>query len=568
MANLILRSTLLSCSLAGVLGCSELTSESSESGSGSNQPPTPGEHEAIGWRRISASSGGTVDIPDGARLVVPPGALSKDTLITVRIPNPPSYTEREYKLEPSGLVFDKPAYLHIPYTDLPNGKPPLFTVFQASESNPIVDAGSEQTNWQYAEPEAWDDENDELVLRVEHFSWIYGLVNVDQDAYVVLDIPFKYLQPGDALFALTEAKFPLTEATGPNWNPGHAGMLEVVPGAYADTAQVIEPTPPRVRRAPATNFTLGNSHLYMGARRPPENIVMTREDRENIMKFLTQQLGKPYHVFTQGNVDNDSFSCVGLVEAALDSVGDGALSPRNEAQLATPLGLFRATRPVTELSEHPEVEIQVPIYGVVADPKSAVIARTFRGHYTKTEAYTLEWSNLPSGAEFVANPSGGHIFKWKPTVEHVCTSTAAVGVPDSCPAKGMTYLINVKLTAYPYGFLTPVIYENVVVEEQLAVNVTGHARVHELNAVPVGSKEFTMGVQAAAGSLIHDVKFEDLTTPKIPGVSVMLISLTQNGTSYTALYSVDNTTGAVVNSPVKIRLWVDYSPDVWRNDGG
>lgn len=148
-------------------------------------------------------------------------------IITVRIPNPPSKTDRTYVLEPEGTEFHRQVILHIPYPSLPEGRLPLHSVFQSSTLNPIVDVQSEQIDWQYANIVGDEETNRVLSVGLDHFSAINAFFHIDKNAYIVLDPPWKTYAPGDVMFMLTELGLILTLG-GRDWSPGHVGVLTVI----------------------------------------------------------------------------------------------------------------------------------------------------------------------------------------------------------------------------------------------------------------------------------------------------------------------------------------------------
>ena len=74
---------------------------------------------------VWADEGGSLSAPDGARLDIPAGALSEDTYIALASSRRvPGLGIAEYRLEPEGLTFNKPATLTVPYGGLYSGLMP------------------------------------------------------------------------------------------------------------------------------------------------------------------------------------------------------------------------------------------------------------------------------------------------------------------------------------------------------------------------------------------------------------------------------------------------------------
>jgi len=555
---------ILSSACAGCDGFGESRSTASDL-----TQPTPGPEEALGWKYVSASKGGTVEVPDGAWLEVPPGALPHDERIVIRIPNPPSGAFRTYKLEPEGLTFAQPVTLHIPYSDHPSGREPVFTVYQGSEANPLSSSASEQTNWQPADVIARDEEANVLSVGLSHFSFLWGVNGIDNDAYLVLDLPWKYLHPGDVLVTLTTLQL----SDGPDWRPGHVGVLSKVEGGKLTQSKMIEATPPSVRESPVSKINNLNTdgHLYLGARRPP-GPPLSLTDRTQMIGFLKQQLGKPYSLVGSGLVDVDSWSCVGLAEGALDFVDRGVLSGWRQATTAAPRELFSSTRPVTSISERVEQPIDIPIYGVVVDPNSAIVLRSLRGHYQRTTLYSISLPDAgkPEGATLKGSAKEGYTFSWTPKLEQACDTTP--GSPPCAP-----YAIPFELTAYPDGLLTAFFGGPVKITETLFVDVTGASRTFDISPVqPLGTHQTSVQIQLPDDAIVKRTVFRDEATLAAPSMTpftdhVMTVKYDgvnpQDPSFVNLVLEIKNTSNKQVNEPPKkLRYFVDYVHDHWRND--
>jgi hypothetical protein len=500
---------LILASLSLHVGCGLSDDSGSSSGSGcSGEVPEHGEDEAVGWKCISASSGGRVDIPDGAWLVVPPGALDSDQRIVVKVPSPSPAYGRYYTLEPSGLQFNTPVILHSPYYELPSGKPTPVTVIQSSESQPTVSAGSELTNWQYVETTERETETQTHAAHLEHFSSVYYFYQVDEHAYLTVDMPIKYLQAGDIMATLTNR-----DATeGPDWNPGHIGLVFELT-EDGKIGQTIESGPPDgVGRSDLQAFKTDYGHLYLGARRPAEP-PLTPEERTLILDYANQQLGKGYNVIGQGNFSVNTFSCVGLVEAAYDAANRGTMPWNGEFWAITPVEMFRATRPIDRLHEVAGEAITLPVYGVTLDADSPYFGTTVRGWYQREYDYTIAATSKPEKATFEGSPFSGYEFKWTPEVEDGCESTMN-GQP--CPADGNPHLLVLEMNATPRTTIAggaKVALDPVTITETITLNVTSHSRIFTIAAAqPNDDYPITLSIPLPANAKFKSAALRDDTT--------------------------------------------------------
>ena len=102
--------------------------------------------------RVVASQGGKFTLPDGTIIFIPPDAFPADTEISVVIPTNRTSSEKllGYLFEPSGLVLNSPIFITLPLTLVGPGD--VAMSFTSSTVNPVVDVGSERTNWQLSVP--------------------------------------------------------------------------------------------------------------------------------------------------------------------------------------------------------------------------------------------------------------------------------------------------------------------------------------------------------------------------------------------------------------------------------
>lgn len=112
---------------------------------------------------VTAAEGGVIALPDGFQLAIPPGALAEDAEVTVeRVPvntGGSSIYSQEYRLEPSGLVFQVPAYIMIPYDEEP------VLAKSISEDRLVV-----FLDYEPVAESAVDELNDAVVAPITHFS--------------------------------------------------------------------------------------------------------------------------------------------------------------------------------------------------------------------------------------------------------------------------------------------------------------------------------------------------------------------------------------------------------------
>ena len=114
---IIARAILTTLSFLLLAGCGDTGVESSSSvGVNScGSPPIVVPGEGASWACISASQGGSLELPGDPRssLTISPGALDSSTMITIRAVARPRAGYRAMRFEPDGLVFNKPAILEI-----------------------------------------------------------------------------------------------------------------------------------------------------------------------------------------------------------------------------------------------------------------------------------------------------------------------------------------------------------------------------------------------------------------------------------------------------------------------
>lgn len=549
--------------LGWMLGCAAETSDgpgSGASGQCKSVVPEPRPAEALGWACISAAHGGTVQSPDGAWLEVPPGALASDTLITISVPSPLPANAGSHRLEPAGLELSVPAILHVPYPDLPDGSEPLIKAYVSSTLQPETSAGSEVSNWQFAQAVARDEQANVLSFSVPHFTFYKYFVQVDELAYLVMDLPLRYLSAGDIVATLTNRD----KTEGPDWNPGHVGMLyEIAPSGSVGV--VMESSPPEgVQKNDAQAFKVDYGHLYLGARRPIEN-PLSDQERKDLLKFLTPQFGKPYQLIGEGNLTEGAFSCVGLVEAAFDSIGRGMVPWYTEATAITPVEQFRETAPVDEIFVRVDQPIQIPVYGVTVDSRSPYLGTTLEGFYQRDANYTLIASGKPEQADFSGTLGSGYQFSWTPTRKHGCELHQD---GQQCPGGGQPHYLDLELHATPKATFqgAQIALKETTVAQRLTIHVQHITRFVELTPRgPFSSTQYTLFIQLPGDVTVHETVFRDEATGAAPLPAPFpnhTLTVTQEGEvqgGVQVTFTLANpTASAVTASPITLSYAVDY----------
>ena len=371
-------------------------------GGGSQVPapaptPTPVPHDTYDYtttvkqvssKNVSALGGGTVQITDssssiaGFKLTVPPGALSKDTNITVgEVSNPPAlplglnYVGAPIDLEPDGTAFSAPATIEIPFSE-----EALSDAGVSSKTALKLYYFDKATNrWLEEKIISIDTANNVVIGEINHFSY-HAVTGRNGEPPQDLGTP----QPGDLLYKLT------FEGLGAGWRPGHVGIYTGekdlpdtkfasddakrcgkynVVEAIADFFNPFGPSgvyysyyniPNTMETCPVTIGFEGDS-VYMGAREPKESFTpLTQEQRNSIVSYAEAQIGKHYawgqtYGVIFGLLDGNfvkgpySFNCVGLTEKAYEEAGvnggQGLVSAVDELLLLTPAEQYNRTKP-------------------------------------------------------------------------------------------------------------------------------------------------------------------------------------------------------------------------------
>ncbi|MGE0490019.1 MAG: hypothetical protein AB7S38_12505 [Vulcanimicrobiota bacterium] len=389
--------------------------------------------------RVVASQGGLVNLPDGVSLLIPPGALPADLEISITMPSGQTLGANflQYLFEPTGLVFNTPIFITLPFATL--AAKDILLSFNSSPVNPIVDTGSELTNWDFNFP-AGTQSSGGVTYAVNHFSWFMGLKATDLGLYLVTDIPPENLETGDILFVLSESD-------GKRWRPGHVAILLKEGNDEAplntDPGRCIEMPGGPCTINSLEHIQFSDDHVYLGPRRHPEGL--TQSEQEQAAAFWLSKLGTQYAIIGDQGDDvipiTAGFSCVGLVDAGLRHIGKGLAGWIARQFVLTPLEYYQLTVPVTEMEVKVGKEFKMPVYGLVSFLGDDTLGNApglnllgALGSYSRTLPYDIAPLQSPPGSVFVPaqlpTSSGGgppnlgpaapgYEFIWTPTPEQL-----------------------------------------------------------------------------------------------------------------------------------------------------
>lgn len=503
------KTTLAICCGVLLAGCSLPHDEPSSAGGGCGVQPVIPEGSAAGWACVSASHGGTVEFPTKAgigRLEVPAGALGADTRITVYTDKTAKPGRARLAFEPDGLMFSKPARLILPYDPAPDGSTPKLSLYHSSDANAETDVGSERHRLEPFENAAVDTALHTVSADMHHFSSGFFFFGVEKYAYVVVDLPGKYLRPGDGVFVLTNP-----DPGKYNWMPGHVGMVRSVDPETGETV-VIEsttnggPTALRdgVQENPLDTFKTTYDHVFMGARRP-SGAAMTDDERRSAVEFGRSKLWEGYSIWGAPLLDGVpvGWSCSGFVEASWDAAGRGAAGLFSF--FPSPVELYADTRPVDRIEVRVGEEVRIPVYPVLIHPAADPWGLSTDGYYQVGNAGTpaVTAAALPPGATFTVDP--GHRYQaqtlaWTPRIqdggrEYTVTLSIAGTVTLSSG------------TAIPYS-----------VTEKLTLAVAGAGKTFDVFPVSTSSKglHYFNTVAVPEDAKIVDVQLVDTATDAFP----------------------------------------------------
>lgn len=505
MNNITTLILLISLFLASCGGGGGSTSSSDE-----QQTVVEGNKTTI-TRIVNAESGATLSFQDGVSLEIPANALPSDTAISITKDDKNSL----FIFNPDGLVSSSPLTLEIPVTsEITNDSSQVINVYILSNESPLLDLGTEQIKAEKLVTTLAGNlqEGSTLDVQFSHFSQIRRVTQAP--LYLSFFLPSKYLQSGDILTFLSAENY-LTNTDGFDWFPGHIAMLtnpngeDCIINGKLFKCDMVEAMPPKVR---VWNLFEGSAyeenHVYMGARRPKTN-TLSEIEKNSVVTFSKNQIDKPWALVNSDEWLSSKlteFSCVGLVEAAYESIGKGLLNDFSFFDSALgnppfPLDMYEVTTPVNEISEvvGNSIEIRVnPVYQVVK-PAGTIPGTSLQYGYgayddyrnigvSTTSNFSFTASNLPEGATF--DPSTG-IFQWN-------------NIPEIFANSSHTVTFNLS-NSYPTTFGGS---SNASISETLKVNIA-EAPVASLETPDdltnlFDTSEFLLG-QGSAGAEIIDI---------------------------------------------------------------
>jgi len=203
--------------------------------------------------------------------------------------------------------------------------------------------------------------------------------------------------PGDLVYRLS------SPGGNNNWLPGHVGIYvgekygdhDKNPSTPCKAYNVIEAVGYFISFQPLdvggeveanyyeslTDFNLDGQASYMGARQIPATLFHTT--RNEIVKFAEDQIGKEYAFFTTvvffaglangDRVKGPKFNCVGLAEAAYESVGLDIVSDLDEGNQFDSLGPD-LPNPNAILSPQEQLYRTVPASGIIGQNTPPIIS--------------------------------------------------------------------------------------------------------------------------------------------------------------------------------------------------
>ncbi|MFA5071515.1 MAG: DNRLRE domain-containing protein [Candidatus Pacearchaeota archaeon] len=315
-------------------------------------------------KNIESLVGGSIEVTDttsylqGTKLIIPIGALSSNTEISVgEVNNPPelpqglNYIGSAINLEPNGINFNKNIQIKIPYTD-----ESLSDAGIPDDSNlKLYSYNLSTKTWEQINLTSVDTINNFLSAEINHFSY-YAITGLSSLPPSDLGIPL----PGDLLY--TRGAIGGSYLFYWSWMPGHVGTYvgeKTFEGVNYNVVHAVASGVVRSYFNPISKFSEGN--VFMGAREPKSR-ALTSQQRIDIVNYVEAQVGKKY-AWEQtvgsafGTLPGDlvkgpsQFNCVGLAEKAYELAGvnngEGLVSEKNEEKLLTPVEQYNSTKPAS-----------------------------------------------------------------------------------------------------------------------------------------------------------------------------------------------------------------------------
>jgi len=153
--------------------------------------PYPVPEGTVGSTVLIDESGGEVAVPTqntSVTLIIPPGALTSPTEITVYTPEQSSSDEIRLGFEPDGLEFLKPVTLNVSLSQDLFTSYALTSLWNISELNDLVDVGSEEYRWQRMANVEIGPSGNTISGEMDHFSTGFVLLGIERIAYLVIGL--------------------------------------------------------------------------------------------------------------------------------------------------------------------------------------------------------------------------------------------------------------------------------------------------------------------------------------------------------------------------------------------
>lgn len=318
--------------------------------------------------RIRAMEGGTVSLPAGTTLIIPPEALAEDADISVSQPAAAEFGPSVLTavvLEPSGLVLSRPAQIEVAFDPAFGADPEGLQLYTTTTAEGGWASSGERSGLDPLDTTI-NEATGTASAMISHFSSIH--LQHHPAIYVALDIHRRYLEPGDILYALTGG---VSFAGARDW-PIHVGL-------FAGGNRVVESTLPTdncsdgffpgVGENPFSGesgfTTLCGEHIYLGARRPQG---WTEEMGEQAVEAARGYFGRTWGAFIFAEstfLGPQGISCVELAEDAWESAGIN-ISLVNDF-LLSPGIQYDATSPVNHIRARVGDEVRVGLIAAVRD---------------------------------------------------------------------------------------------------------------------------------------------------------------------------------------------------------
>ena len=380
------------------------------------------------WSRVViGADGGEVAVPSQSgsiSLLIPPGALTSPTEITIYTPSQSTVDQIRLGFEPDGLEFLKPVRLKVSLSQELFTTHALTALWNISEINDLVDAGSEEHRWKRLDNIEINPSGGSISGEMDHFSTGLVLLGIQRVAYLIIDLPGKYLRPGDGLFVMSAGDAP----TRYHWVPGHVGIVNSVnpnDGTTNSGLTVLESTVDGgisenidgVQINPMFRFKVTAGHLYMGARRPTEPwVTYSDTERKATIAFARSKLGLDYGWL--GGTSPNRWTCSELVEAAWDAANRGVFGLTDF--FPSPVEMYEKTNYISEITVKVGDEVKIPVYPVVIDKSSDVINSTgfYRAGNSAVNAPILV-SGTPEESGWavdLTHPYHARTFTWTPKI--------------------------------------------------------------------------------------------------------------------------------------------------------